>query len=187
MFIYKDLILGSLLIIINIMGSKGLQRIDIFTPDHSSTVMLGLGPTFFPSILLNLLGIIGGIIILKNLFNLFKLIKNKSKRKKFKISIYNWRKPQIPFNIILYFLSVVVYETLLPIFGFLLTTYLFLCIYVIRFYFLFNDQKTITAIKGHLYQLFARIIIINMGITFIVYFVFSFIAKVPLPKGIFGD
>lgn len=178
MLIYQDIILGIMLILLYIIGFKGIQKINFLEPTHS--MVRGFGPAFFPNLLLNLLAISAGILIFKGLYS---MIKNKGKEKKFNISI-NWQKLKIYYHIIFFIFSIFVYQKFLLILGFLLTTFLFICIYTIWFYFIFTDPKTIKAMKGHLFPLFARIIIINMGITISVYLIFFFVAKVPLPKGI---
>lgn len=178
MLIYQDIILGIMLILLYIIGFKGIQKIIFLEPTRS--MVRGLGPVFFPNLLLNLLAISAGILIFKGLYS---MIKNKGKGNKFNIFI-NWQKLKIYCNTIIFILSIFVYQKFLPVLGFLLTTFLFICIHTTWFYFIFTNPKTIKAMKGHLFPLFARIIITNMGITISVYIIFFFVAKVPLPKGI---
>ena len=163
-----------MLIFLYIIGFKSIQKISFLEPTHS--MVRGLGPAFFPNLLLNLLVISGGILIFKGLHG---MIKN---REKFNISIFNWQKLRIYCNIIPFILSIFVYQRFMPILGFFLTTFLFLCICVTWLYFIFTNPKVI---KGYLFHLFVRMIIINIGITIFIYLVFSFVAKAPLPKGIY--
>lgn len=172
---YKDIMSGIILIFLYIIGVKSIQKIHFFEPTKS--IMHGIGPAFFPYLLLNLLVISGGILIIIGSYGIIK------HREKFNIPSFNWQKLRIYFNIILFILSIFVYQEFFPILGFFLTTFLFLCICVTWFYFIFINPK-IT--KGYLFQLFTRIIIINIVITIFIYLVFFFIAKVPLPKGIYG-
>lgn len=175
MLIHKDVISGIMLIFLCIIGFKSIQKIKFLEP--AGSVLYELGPAFFPNLLLIILAISGGILIFTGSYS---MIKNKEK---LDMSIFNWQKLKIYCNIILFILSLLIYQIFMPILGFLLTTFLFLCIIVTWFYFIFTNPKLT---KGHLFHLFVKMIIINVSVTIFIYLAFYFIAKVPLPKGIYG-
>jgi len=66
MLIYQDIILGIMLILLYIIGFRGLQKIIFLEPSHS--IVHGLGPAFFPNLVLNLLAISAGFLIIKGIY-----------------------------------------------------------------------------------------------------------------------
>lgn len=184
MLIYQDIILGIILILLYIIGLKGIHRINSIESLFSEPLLYGTGGAFLPNLVFHLMAIFGGILIFRGFYSMI-MIKNKRKSKKIDKSIFNWQKLRNYCNIILFILCIYIYRSILPKLGFLLTTFLFFCICVTSFYFIFTDQKDIKAMNGHFFSLFTRISVTSIAITFFVYFVFFFLAKVPLPRGIF--
>jgi len=179
MLFYKDIISGVMLIILYIIGFNSVNKIEYLT--SSESLMYEFGPAFFPNILLIFLLISGGILIIKGAYNMIKC-----KEMNLNISIFAWKKlGKYYYPIILFILSIVVFQKVLPILGFLLTTFLFLCVIVTWFYFIFTNTN-IKQFKGNVFKLFIRMIIIYASISLFIYLAFYYIAKIPLPKGILG-
>ncbi|GAG71951.1 unnamed protein product, partial [marine sediment metagenome] len=112
MLIHKDVISGIMLIFLCIIGFKSIQKIKFLEP--AGSVLYELGPAFFPNLLLIILAISGGILIFTGSYS---MIKNKEK---LNMSIFNWQKLKIYYNIILFILSLLIYQIFMPILGFLL-------------------------------------------------------------------
>lgn len=184
MLIDKDLISGLLIIFVSIIGFRSLERMLLLTPFHDITVSEGLGPDFFPYILLMLLAIAGVYLIIKSIISIFVIKRIEGSE----IPIINLKKINLPYEAIFFVFIIIIYIKVFKTLGFLLTSFLFLCLYVIRFYSLYskNDIKptNIQSQRSSSLKIYMKIITINIVITFIVYTMFDLVAKVPLPKGI---
>ena len=168
---YKNAIFGLVLIALGVFGFK---EIALLPQMGQQSMVTGLGPAFFPRILLYLLTISGGLFIFAGLYS---IVKNKEK-----INLSGFKSNiKVYLNVILFLISVFLYTRLLPLLGFLLSTFLFLVLWTIWFYPIFRDAENY---KGITTKVGLYLAAISLVLTVIIYSLFFFVARVPLPGGI---
>lgn len=168
----KDLLTGLFLLLASIIG---LNQVSTMPTPSGHRMASGMGGGFFPGLLFYILLVAGSILIIKGSLGVRK--EKKKALESLILCISSWG-TYLPF---LFILSLFLFLRVLPSLGFLLSSFLFLSLWVTWFYHLFKEERRI--LEPYLP---VKVLLFSLGISILFFFFFRSVAGVYLPSGLMG-